>query len=61
MSEEDKESLPEEVERIAEEVGETLEVVEEVDEDGIASHSLTLPQAAFRCCCQVRKESHRAD
>jgi hypothetical protein len=38
MSEDDKESLPEE-ERIAEDVGETLDVVEEVEEDGILRSS----------------------
>ena len=41
MSEDDKESLPEE-ERIAEDVGETLDVVEEVEEDGIVRSSLTM-------------------
>jgi len=41
MSEDDKESLPEE-ERIAEDVGETLDVVEEVEEDGILRSSLAM-------------------
>jgi len=41
MSEDDKESLPEE-ERIAEDVGETLDVVEEVEEDGIVRSSLAM-------------------